>query len=72
MNKLNKIFLIIIIILVIFNIVSLYLYNQNLNHSLKAAEELYFKTKAVREAGYKFDILPDGSYVLSERTEYFE
>ncbi len=67
MNKINKIFLFIIIVLIISLVIAIYFCIQNLNNSLRCAEQLYLKTKAIDDAGLECKIQDDGSYVLVKR-----
>lgn len=67
MNKISKIFLFIIIILIIALVISTYFAIKNLNDSLRCAEQLYLKTKAIDDAGFECEIQDDGSYTLVKR-----
>lgn len=71
MNKLSKIFLVIIITLVIALGIMVYLYfdvassrDKYMNSNEKAVTELYKKTLAIEKAGLEVEVQEDGSFVL--------
>lgn len=69
MNKLSKIFLVIIIILVIALIFGIRDCIQNFKIKQYSKQEDYFMEKAVKEAGFEFKKQDDGSVILAEIKE---
>lgn len=67
MNKLSKIFLVVIIILVIALGIMTYLYVQYRNSNIKAVEELYKTTSAIENTGLELERQEDNTYILVER-----
>lgn len=72
MNRLSKIFLVIIIILVIALGISIHFCMENLDSALRAAKATFLRQQAITDAGLKCEIQEDGSYKLVERTEPIE
>ena len=69
MNRLSKIFLVIIIILVIALGIVSYFCIRNLNGILNSNEQLYLTVKAVEDAGFSCEVQEDGSIRLVEATD---
>jgi len=67
MNKLSKIFLVIIIILVIALITSLYFLRTWFNHYLYVAEDSYFQLKAIEDEHLRLQMQEDGTYKLVDK-----
>ncbi len=67
MNKLSKIFLVIIIILIIALGIAVNSYIKMQNYSLQVAQELYRTTKAIEDAGLKCEVQDDNSIMLVKR-----
>ena len=71
MNRLSKIFLVVIIILTII-IIGMYMNmvkasKDSLNNTLSKNEEIFKINSAVESAGYKLEIQENGSYLLVEK-----
>ena len=69
MNRLSKIFLVIIIILVIALGIVSYFCIRYVNSLLKSNEQIYYLVKAANEAGFSCEVQEDGSMKLVEDTE---
>ena len=41
----------------------------HLNSTLNNAEEIYYMTRAINDAGFEWEIQEDGSYLLVEKTD---
>lgn len=70
MNRLSKIFLVIIIILVIALGIVSYFCIRFANTLLHSNEQLYYMVKAANDAGYSCEVQEDGSIKLVEDTEF--
>ena len=66
MNRLSKIFLVIIIILVIALGIVSYFCTRFANGLLNSNEQLYYVVKAANDAGYSCEVQEDGSIKLVE------
>lgn len=69
MNKLSKIFLIIIIILVIALGIMTYFCIENRNRMFRSNETLWLIVKAVNDAGFDIENKEDGSSVLVKKVD---